>query len=276
MINKLFLFFFLVSCKTFAFETVACSHPEICRLISHTTLNQVPTKSLIVISGDPHEFEPSSNQVKELLTAKILVVGPQELNPWIKKILYQRAKDKSIITFNLEINETISKKYSTNKEPLSHFWLYPEIYCDMKKQLAEWIIFKQNKIATNLTCNYESQIKSLETSLQKITTPIVLSHDALLPLLNYHSKNKLKVLTLKGSGHHDDVSPQAIKELYNALKFPKVIWVFEKNINIPTNIASKIRNTDKQINIDTAISENTTKESDEFPTLTHFINELNK
>ena len=85
-----FIIFLFFNAKVFADQTLYCSHPELCRMIHQ--ISNVKTENLISISGDPHEYEPTISEIKKLISAPILITGPKELNPWIKKIIFQRSK----------------------------------------------------------------------------------------------------------------------------------------------------------------------------------------
>lgn len=229
----------------------------------------IETEVLVDIKGDPHEFEPSSSEIKNFLNAKILITGPIELNPWIKKINYQRSKNSKLQTFNFSISEDLQKFYnSNNKEALSHFWLYPQIFCDFQKQLTTFNIFNKNK--NYVSCNSKDIELEISEAFKKIKNPIVMTHDALYPLFKKYVAKNINIINLKGSGHHEEISPIIIKEIYK-LSDPKIIWIIENNMAIPDALKNKIKNTDKKILIDTAKSSDT----NDFSILKKLINGLN-
>jgi ABC-type Zn uptake system ZnuABC Zn-binding protein ZnuA len=267
----LFLGFFIIT--NINAETLFCSHPEVCHLLTHSEPNNFELKSLITITGDPHEYEPTTEEIKLLLTVNPLITGPLELHPWIKKILYQRTKNKSLITFTLNFEANILKKYpNATKEALSHFWLYPNIYCDFQKQVINLKLSKLKK-----SCDSKVIDELIIKKIKNITKPIILTHDALVPFFYFYDNDKkLQLLSLKGSGHHDDVSPDAIKNLYQLLNTKSVNWILESNIHIPANIQSHIRKEDNIIKIDTAKSNfsDSSKSSDEFSTIRKLLEGL--
>ena len=97
--------------------------------------------------------------------------------------------------------------------------------------------------------------KELTNTLAQIKKPVVLTHDALLPLLGTLSGKDATVVAIKGSGHHQEATPASVKKLYDALKAPTVIWIEEVGIKVPANILAKKRSTDITIDLDTANSE---------------------
>lgn len=245
-------------------RVISCSHPEMCRLaqiiLSENKVTDNEFKNVVKIVGDPHEYEPTTTEVKDLIKAEILIAGPVELNPWIKKVNYQRSKAPLLKTLNIPLTKAELALYpGGNHEALSHFWLYPKIFCALKTKLEAQLI-SQNIMkaqASKNPCPEEAtKIENeFKTTIQNIKVPLVLTHDALLTFLeSVSTDNHTKVVAIKGSGHHQETSPKSVKKLYDALKEPKVIWVDEVGINIPQNIVSKKRSTDISLKIDTANS----------------------
>jgi hypothetical protein len=242
-------------------STISCSHAELCKLVQliaiENSIKDLKTESLINISGDPHEYEPSTAEIKSLLGTPFLLTGPNELNPWIKKINFQRSKNSSLKTISLLFEKKHFDFYpKASAEALSHFWLYPKIYCSFKTQLEKEL--KQSGLAVaEKKCDAAPVEASLSLALSKIKMPVILTHDALLPLLTSLSPLQT-IVAIKGSGHHEETGTDAIKKMYKALENTKVIWIVEQGINVPQNILNKIRPVDIVIKIDTAKSKSLT------------------
>lgn len=271
MKNRILIIFFgslffssLVSAKA---SKLSCSHPEICTLAKTIATEQgqaLETESIVTISGDPHEFEPSISEIKKLMSAEFLIEGPFELNPWIKKVNNQRSHNSDLTTKILNLKEQQTKLYSTisngvTKEALAHFWLYPKIYCDYKSEITRMLI-EANMVVLKNKNEDQCQNKAIEMEKQlrftisQVNMPIILTHDALWPLLNSLNEKSM-IVAIKGSGHHAEASADSVKKLYNALKAPKVIWIEEKGINVPPTILNKKRSTDIVIKLDTSRSD---------------------
>lgn len=255
----LIIFLNFQSLSAFAGSTLACSHPELCKMAKliaeENKIADFKTQSLVSISGDPHEYEPSTAEIKNLISAPLLITGPNELNPWIKKINFQRSKSPVNKTISILLDGLDLSSYpKASGEALSHFWLYPKVYCSLKAKL-EIELSKQNFKISKHNCDFKSVEQKLRDAIGKINRPIILTHDALLPLLmNLDQKATHEIVAIKGSGHHEETGPQSIKKMYDAMKAPQVVWIKEQNINIPTNILDKIRPVDLTIQIDTASS----------------------
>jgi hypothetical protein len=247
--KTILIFYIFIASSLFASTEYSCSHPEVCKLIQNYSDGKIKTNALVNISGDPHEFEPTTNEVKALISAKNLIVGPIELHPWLKKISYQRNKISGLKTIQLKISKEVTDYYkSQNLEALSHFWLYPMALCDLKKQLEQQISLPKE-------CDFKTIELLIRKKLKSVTYPIILTHDALLPFMNFHSDNMINIVSLKGSGHHDEVSFDAVKKLSKVLTNTKSTWIIEKNISVPISIKKQIMNSKRIINLDSGVSD---------------------
>ena len=241
---------------------LSCSHHELCQM-AHEIVheNKIESKlsfqNLVNISGDPHEYEPTTAEIKNLINAPFLLTGPEELNPWAKKINFQRSSKLALKTISLLFNGNDLGLYpDVSSEILSHFWLYPKLFCEMKKRLT---VELQKEIKSPLTSKCDPSIieKKLTETLATLKLPVILTHDALQPLFTQLARNKNLIIAIKGSGHHEEANPESIKKMYQALKSPKAIWILETGINVPDNILNKMRKNDIVIKIDTADSKST-------------------
>ncbi len=267
-------------------DVIHCSHFEVCSLakkILNTSL--VDLKSEIVIQGDPHDFVPKTESIKKLMDAKWLISGPLELNPWMKKINEQRNKKVENITINLAIDSKFRSIHPQGSgEALAHFWLYPSIYCSLLSQLYQEIekknlvhFIKKNAMTVNQCLENAAKLdKDFLTAMTKLKFPIVLTHDALFAYILKANPDPLKVMAIKGSGHHEEASPQTIKKLYQFLKNSQVVWLEEKGIHVPDNVRNKKRKNDHIIFLDTAQSMNNENDGIISQTLLDFIKKLNE
>jgi ABC-type Zn uptake system ZnuABC Zn-binding protein ZnuA len=286
-INLLFIAIYGFSSNLFAAkEVIHCSHSEICSLASKILDESlVELKSEVVIVGDPHDFVPKSDSIKKLMDAKILLSGPNALNPWMKKINDQRNKSAEKKTLFLSIDSKFRSIYpQASGEALAHFWLYPSIYCSQLSQLYKELeknnlklLLKSNPLSLEKCAEQAALLdKEFAEALLKLKYPIILTHDALYAYILKVNPDPFKVLAIKGSGHHEEASPQSIKKLYQMLKNQKVVWLEEKGIHVPENVMNKKRKDDIVIFLDTAKSMNKANDQMVSQTLKDFITKLNE
>jgi hypothetical protein len=274
---KYLIFFLLItlSISSNAKTNWYCAHPELCNLfqeiIDENQISDLAIYNVVQLSGDPHEYEPKSIEIKNLIKVNNLIIGPKELNPWSTKINYQRIKNKNYkqIELTLSTDDLKNYSYSTN-ESISHFWLYPKIYCKFKNSLITYLKNDDHpKLKISICDNSEIETK-LKKTIANLHFSIIVTHDALVPLLKTLSPTTQNIVSLKGSGHHEELNSAAIKNLYKALSDKRVIWIKEKNISIPTNISNKIRANDLVIELDTS----STKRKSPFSVLTELEAQL--
>jgi ABC-type Zn uptake system ZnuABC Zn-binding protein ZnuA len=258
----LILLLHLFAFSALAENIISCSHIQLCKMIDllarDNKMTNLKTEVLVNISGDPHEYEPTAFEIKKLINVPILLFGPRELNPWIQKIIYQRSKQSTAKSIDLAFTPVDFNFYpKASAEAISHFWLYPKIYCSLQLKLETELSKLFPSLKNSHRCDFLTPENELQMALQKNNLPIILTHDALLPLMHSLAPNKKESITaIKGSGHHEEVGPQAIKKMYDALKAPQVIWIIEAGINVPPIILNKKRPLDKVIYLDTSNSKN--------------------
>ena len=212
------LIFFFISLLTHA--QVVCTHPQVCNLAHALGLKQDQLKFPLSLNSDPHHYEPTIREVKELSSAKILLVAPLDLQPWMKNILDQRAK-KKLPTFILQ---TLSQP--NTRKAQSHFWMYPESVCFNWMNLRNFLGQQNFKMIPDDCPNPAKPSHSMDRIF-------ILSHDALEPLLK---KYATQVIALKTSDHNAEILPSTLKQISKLPDSSKVIWIVEKNILIPEQI----------------------------------------
>ncbi len=225
-----------------------CTHPQLCQVVAdYYKLSNIQAPKLtkaIASNKDPHEVEPTTTELKNIYKARYLITGARELHPWITSILNLRSKKPELKTFSYDVNQDYLKRYpKSHKESLAHFWLYPDIKCDVFNKFQKWIERDKEPIE----CPYKEEALVLKDI--KIEIPTIVSHDAIVPLL---LSLGIEAYSIKGSGHHEEPNPKQLKEIHLLLKkHPKVLWIVEKQIHFPNAIEALKRKDDKIIHIDT-------------------------
>ncbi len=218
--------------------TIVCTHPQVCNLVSPLLdLTKVDLKVGVTPEADPHAHEIGPKEIKNLIKADIVLAPGTELQHWLHSIEKRRKRPTFI--------------YRPTHHKKSHFWLYPNEICKaynyFAKALEKTIKLKKNDSFCE-KLNLQSKAKIALKKLQNKT--IILTHDAAEQLL---LDNNIKVLSLKGSGHHDEVDINALKKLSKLQKSKKskeIVWVIEKGIHIPSTIMSRIRKDELIIKVD--------------------------
>lgn len=229
----LFFFFFLHSSLNHArsFKDLAFSDVHTATLVREVLDEKVPDKEFemsyfqITQDEDLHHFRPSLGQIKRLQKKELYILGPKELFPWGTELFRNK---KTII---LDLSQKDFYPYTGSAEELSHFWLYPEIQCSLQKKIKA-ILQKEGFLTKEAQClPLEEFLKLKEKMMKYEIPPLIITHSALSPLLK---SLKIDHFSLKGSGHHEEISTKHFKNLLSFLKKrPHHIWIQESNIRIP-------------------------------------------
>lgn len=251
MRTHLFLTVFLLS----SFWSAAraqwlCTHPELCQLVEDylkVTQADIPMlKKAIAIDGDPHHIEPTSAEIKAMTKAEVVLAAPPELHPWSRQVVQIRnGQQLQTIEFPLANGKELGYEHAS-PEALAHFWLYPKIHC----QYWEYLHQKLAKATTLPQCPHAEYETKLKNVASKIKLPIILSHDALVPLFRSWG---IDAHAIKGSGHHEEPRPAQLKELQRLLqKNEKVVWIIESRISFPSALKKMQRTGDIRLDLDTS------------------------
>jgi len=241
MVFRIFVLFFLTICSyslSAKKTSIVCTHPQVCNIVSTLVdFNEVQLEVGVKPQADPHAHEISSSEIKKLTQADIVISPGLSLQHWIKTIKRKRKKT------------TLVYKPSSNKK--SHFWLYPNELC-MALNYFSTELKKSIKIREDKSiCRNQSLNKDVSVAFKKLKDKkIILTHDASEALFKEYN---LEVISLKGSGHHDEVDIRSLKMLNKIQKRnePKnIVWIIEKGIHIPASVKAKMRKDEIVVHVD--------------------------
>lgn len=210
-------------------KVISCTHPALCEVVSSVLDEKdIQIESPIIFGGDPHHFEPSPSTIKKLYQSDLLISGPTDLHRWWKS--GARSEKEIVLTIDAD------------RFKLSHFWLYPEINCQLKKRAFEELAKKNLKVIPPTCTQTSMMVKNIANKA------VILGHDALTPLIE---DLKGFPIALKGSHHHDEISPATLKKVALLLaKETRVIWILDKGSILPPSVSKLIRKTDLVYEID--------------------------
>lgn len=229
------LFIFMIFANHAKAELV-CYQTQVCNLVKELLIDQKIVKTALLPKGaDPHHYELKGKEIKDLIKATYLIAPNLHLSPWLKKIENQRNAKQTYFLKERQMD-------GFSKESLAHFWLDPEHLCQTAKELEK--VLQNWKLETKTF-----QCKSFGAKKSK-TNVYIITHDALGPLLK---KEGHLYYAIRTSGHGHVVGPKEMKKLTLFLnQHPKVTWLIETNIDLPTVIKKMYRKGDKKITINTS------------------------
>lgn len=205
---------------------------------------------LVPIGVDPHEYEISLKQIKDLENTDLFLYNGSGLEHWGEKISKNLSeKNKSIINASKYVDlldvendhshESQSDHDHGDKDP--HIWLDPmnlektaKVVCEQLKKLD-----KEN--SENYDANYlelSKKLKKLDnrykTELKsKKQDTILVSHKAFAYLANRYG---LKQIAVTGISPHSEPSPKSLSKLIDITKEKNIKYIFFEVLSSPKSV----------------------------------------
>lgn len=226
---------------------LVCAHHQLCNL-THSLLAPSERERLITAfqseNSDPHDAGLAPSLLKSYYEATYLILPDGALATWLATVLKNRGPENTFVA-------EVSTQYVYNPYPgaHAHFWLYEEETCALTQalniQLIKWGFKTQEESASCSRARFKIAHKKIKTSLSNQF--LILTHNALAPLLESLGA---KFIILRGAGHAHEISPEIFKQVHLLLKdHPSVTWIIEKEIALPPQLASLIRDSDKKVSV---------------------------
>lgn len=199
----------------------------------------VEVKSLVGPNGDPHEFEPSPDDARNLKAADVVFVSGDGLEGWMDRLITASGYKGTPVAVSEGINtRTMEEDGKTVTDP--HVWNSPVnvmVWVDnIEKALSaadpeDAATFKQNADA------YRKQLKELDAYAHSKLDPIpdakrkiLTSHDA----FGYFGREyKVKFLAPVGFSTETEASAADVAKLIDQIKAEDVKIYFFENSNDP-------------------------------------------
>ncbi len=218
---------------------VVASFTVLADVVNEVGGKNVEVKTLVGPNGDPHEFEPSPDDARNLKAADLVFVSGDGLEGWMDRLITASGYKGTPITVSDGINtRTMEEDGKTVTDP--HVWNSPVnvmVWVDnIEKALAaadpeDAATFKQNAES------YRKQLKSLDVYAHEKLDPvpddkrkILTSHDA----FGYFGREyKVKFLAPIGFSTETEASAADVAKLIDQIKAENVKVYFFENSNDP-------------------------------------------
>jgi zinc transport system substrate-binding protein len=191
--------------------------------------------------SEPHDYEPSTAQIRDIYESKLFLFNGAGLDPWAEKL--QKNLDKTGVktidmSSNLSILSGVERSDKGNRDP--HIWLSPSMY----KQQIEIILDQLVAITTN-PADKNTYINNADLLLKDITKletefktrlsncdkkEIVTSHD----FLQYLAKDyRFNVVSINGLSPDRESSSLELAETTNLIRDKKIKYIFTETLASP-------------------------------------------
>jgi len=196
--------------------------------------DKIDIHSIVPNGVEPHDFEPSMKQIKEVQNANIVVYNGADMEHWIDKLLETIDKKEVDIINSSEFVELV--KLEGRPDP--HIWLDPlnmdKIGLEIKNSLVKMDEKNQEF--------YEKNYAELSSKLQKLNEEyeavlkdkkrdtILVSHSAFTYITE---KYDIEQISVTGISPEEEPSPKVISELIDIAKTKELEYIFLETLASP-------------------------------------------
>lgn len=228
-IITLFILLFTTSCTTKANNEIITSSFPIYDLTTRIAGDKMTVKNLVKAGIEPHDYEPSTQDVASLIECKLFIANGLGLEHYTSE-LTKDITDKMYIC-----TEGITTLYTTNNTADPHAWLNPLNAIKMMENIKNKLSSIDEANASYYTENFEANKalfleldESYKAELTNLkSTYLVTAHAAFTYLCDAYG---LTQLPISGISPDDEPTAQAIANLINQIKDLNVTTIFSEEL----------------------------------------------
>jgi zinc transport system substrate-binding protein len=209
--------------------------------------DKVDVSILIPVGVEPHDFEPTIQQIQEAENANIVIYNGAGLEEWIERINTKLRVDVSNGT-RLLLNNNNTNELKANYDP--HIWLDPILAQIEVRNIRDALIKVDPKNSQYYTDNAERFIRDLSTLDSEIRTSLstcnktdfIAFHNA---FTYFADRYGLKQHSIKGPSPEGEVLPQRLVEVITLAKELDLHIIYSEDLVDPRSaetIAQEIPN----------------------------------
>ena len=179
--------------------------------------------TLIPQGGEPHDYEPTAHDLKNILNADVFVYNGNHMEGWSKDFINTVAEGKAII---VEASDGIPVSLN-DSDP--HVWLDPDNALYEMEKIKNALVEADAENADYYEENYqkaEKKIFDLKVRLSEFygdKQNVIVTHPAYGYLFNVLSLNQVSI---EGEEEHSDPPPSRIIEIAELMKSENINCVF--------------------------------------------------
>lgn len=189
---------------------------------------------------EPHDYEPTPQQIKQAQEADIFIFNGNGLDPWADKVNESTNKNDSA---RIDMTSTLAShptdlNFKINQED-SHVWLDPIIVAVQIEIIRDKFIEKDPAHTESYNMNAQrytnEELSSLDQEFRKQLSScekntIIVSHDAFSYLASQYN---FDTISISGISPEEEPSAQKIKELSDLAKEKEISTIFFETLVSP-------------------------------------------
>lgn len=204
--------------------------------------NFVEVNTLVPAGSEPHDFEPTTQDIARMHAAKVYIYNGAGFEGWLTRVIPDLQKS-GVLTVDSSQGITLLQADPTIAESKSatdpHIWLDPVLAEQQVRNIEAAFIQADPAHQAEYTRNANSYIKKLQTldrefqiglaTCQQHT--IVTSHAAFAYLAKQYD---LEVLPIAGLSPDEEPSPQRLAQIVQQVKKQNIHYIFFESLVSPT------------------------------------------
>ncbi len=218
--------------------------------LAQEVVGELGIVSSIVPGGvEPHDFEPTPKDIKDLYSANLVIINGAGMDPWAEKLvpdLLRKGVTVKVLANEVELLQAEEHGHADEGEEEEHdphFWLDPVIVSELAKSIGTALVerFPEEK------ATLENQVAATITLLQALDTEyrtglaackldeVVASHNAFAYLAKRYD---FSVHALSGISPEEELSPRELAEVAEEVRESGIRYIF-----FETLVSSKLAET---------------------------------
>jgi zinc transport system substrate-binding protein len=206
--------------------------------------DKVSIKTMVPSGTEPHDWEPSSKDIKDLQKADLFLYNGAGMEPWAEKILSSIDNKKLVVveaSSGIDLIENQSKDGDLKNDP--HVWLNPLLFEKQMEVVKNALIdidpsnkeYYEKNFREN-SAKVHKLDKEYKDSVSKFNKKdIVVSHAAFGYLCNAYGLNQIAI---EGINADSEPSPGRMAEITKFVKDNNIKYIFFEEL-----ISPKVANT---------------------------------
>jgi zinc transport system substrate-binding protein len=202
----------------------------------------VDVQTLVRPGLEPHDFEPSPQDMVRIQKAQLFVYNGAGLEGWAPKIIQELPKEKVVnTTEKINLLPASDDQGSTNEKTLSydpHVWVNPHTAIEQVTAITDGLVTvdpSNQEIYTRNATAFTEKLKELDNMFSKGLAncqqrTIVTSHNAFAYLARQYN---LQVLSISGLSPDEEPSAKKLAEISTFVEANDVQYIFFESLVSP-------------------------------------------
>ncbi len=198
------------------------------------TSNLISTNDVVILVPEglePHDYEPTPQDIVTISNADLLIYNGNNLEPWIEDFLLTK-EGRNTKTLNISQHLSLS-----TEDP--HFWLDPTIANQMLEVIANELKTINPSQSEHIDKNlliYQNKLQLLDQAyINGLSNckqnKIIVSHNAFNYLSNRYN---FEVITISGLTPEEEPTPKKLAEITRLAKQEDIGYIFFESLVSPT------------------------------------------